>query len=412
MKFRKLRKRDWIMVLAIGAVVGVASIMDDFRGDGSGSGGEGWGAARGGSEGAPAPRGGGRTEVPEGVTRFGSSVVVDAHGFGQPVEAVSVLVPEGWGFQSRVTWTGEGGFCSGDHAGVFWRVESPDGSRAVASFPGFLVASWPDLFQSKGVAPRGHCHLGVVESPRQLAESVLVPALLPGNRIESVEEVREVPDEVRQAAASRARIEAMVGARTTPGGLLVTTRSPDGRHEEAILVYFLLTDYASAGPLVPTQRMIITTSPTVLRAPAGEVESFLPVAATILATVRYNPGWQRAIEELDQRITEIAVQGTAARSRILAESAREVGEIQMSGWQNRMDAGARGMEAVTSAIAGLSQRIDPHTGRQVGLDASGVRFFANPHGEYLVVQAADVDPRRLFPSENWQEMGSATAPRN
>lgn len=76
----------------------------------------------------------------------------------------------------------------------------------------------------------------------------------------------------------------------------------------------------------------------------------------------------------------------------LAQSAREVGEIQMSGWKNRMDAGARGMEADTSAIAGLGQRIDPHIRQQVGLDASGVRFLTNPRGEYLVVQAADVVP--------------------
>jgi hypothetical protein len=399
----RLKTRAWVLILVIGGVVAAASIMDDFGGDASDSG-------------APEVRGGGRAAVPaavpEGVTRFRSAVVVDATGFGEPVEAVSVLVPEGWRFESRVTWTGEGGFCSGDHAGVFWRVESPEGGRAVASYPSLHISNWPDPFQSRGVAPRGHCHLGLVRTPQELARDVLVPTLLPGNRIESVEEIRErdIPEEMRRTAATLSEMNAMVGGRTWPGGVLVNTRTPDNRHEEAILVYFVTSEYEQLMPGVPAHRMIMTTSPMVLRAPVGEAGSFMPVAATILATVRFNPGWQRAIEELDRRITEMAVQGAAERSRILAQSAREVGEIQMSGWQNRMDANWRGAQSVSSALAGLSQRIDPHTGQQVGLDASGVRFFANPHGEYLVVQAPDVDPRRLYPSEDWREMGSATAP--
>jgi hypothetical protein len=362
---------------------------------------------------APTPsRAAGRGgEPPAGVTRFASHVVVDQSGFGQPVDAVSVLVPTGWRFTSRVIWTGENGFCSGDHAGVHWRVESPDGGRAVATHPAFLVANWPDLFQSRGVVPAGHCHLGQFESPRQFAERLLVPTLLPGNRIVSVDDIAEVPEGVRRAAASIQQTASMVGGRTRAGGVLVNTQSADGRLDEAIVVHFVDTEYAQYAPWAPANRMLVTTSPTVLRAPAGEMSDFAPLAAAILATVRVNPGWQRAIEAYDARITQIAVQGTADRSRILAESAREVGEIQMSGWQNRMDANWRGAQSVSSALAGLSQRIDPHTGQQVGLDASGVRFFANPQGEYLVVQAADVDPRRLYPSENWREMGSATAPR-
>lgn len=402
MTFRKLTPRDWIMVLVIGGAVAAWAVLDDPEGSAAGAPGEHADAA------SPRPSQG---PAPDGVTRLRPHTVVDRTGFGQPVEAVSVLVPDGWGFESRVTWAGEGGFCSGDHAGVFWQMTSPDGTLAISSHPAILVSTWPDTFQDKGLQPTGYCHLGSVESHRQFAEQVLVPIVRPGNRILEVEEITDLPPDLRGMAESRTALDAMVGGRTVPAGTSVVTRTPDGLYEELLLVTYLITDMPPPSPWVPPLRLVMTSTPLMVRAPAGEPERIVSLAATILATVRYNPGWQRAIQQLDDDISRIQAEGAGARSRILAESFREVGEIQMSGWQSRMDADWRGSRAVADALAGVSRQVDPHTGREVTLDGLGTRYFANAHGEYLVVDAPDVDPRRLFPSEDWREMGSANRPR-
>ncbi len=425
MKTWGLSRRDWILVLMVGGIVGVYAVIDDLRGGGDGalpapgpaspespafdegSPGAGWG----GESAAATRASGGPSGTPAGVTRLRPHTVIDRSGFGQPVEAVSVLVPDGWRFESRVTWKGEGGFCSGDHAGVFWDATSPDGSAAVGSRPAILVSNWPDTFQGQGVAPTGYCHLGEVQSNREFVERVLVPIVSPGNRIVEVEEITDLPAEVRQQAQARSAQDAMIGGRTTPSGTAVVTRTPDGRHEEMILVFYFVTEHPAPSPWVPGFRMVLTTTPLVVRAPAGAPERAVSMAATILSTVRFNPGWQRAIQEIDRKLTEIAVRGAAERSQILANSFREVGEIQMSGWRERTEADWRGAQSVADALAGLDRRVDPHTGREVRLDATGTRFFANAAGEFLVVDAPDLDPRRLFPSEEWREMPSANRPR-
>jgi hypothetical protein len=413
--FKRMRRRDWAIALVVGSVIAAYAVMDDLgdRGDASAP-------APGLASPDPVPGVEGTAGTPpattaggsaQGVTRLRAHTVVDRTGFEQPIEAVSVLVPDGWRFESRVTWTGEGGFCSADHAGVFWDAMSPDGDMAVGSRPAILVSTWPDTFQDRGVQANGYCHLGTIESHRQFAEQVLVPILRPGNRVVEVEEITEIPAELRQLAASRSAEDAVIGGRTVAAGTAVVSRTPDGRYDDAIVVFYLITDHPAPGPFVPPLRLVLTNTPLIVRAPAGDPDRVVSLAATILGTVRYNPAWQRAIQQVDANISRIQAQGAAERSRILANSFREVGEIQMSGWQSRMDADWRGTRSVTDALAGLDRRIDPHTGQEVRLDAGGTRYFANSAGEYLVVEAPDVDPRRLFPSEDWREMGSAARPR-
>lgn len=348
--------------------------------------------------------------TPAGITRLRSRTVVDESGFGQPVQAVSVLVPEGWTFESRVVWAGENGFCSGDHAGVFWSMSSPDGERAIQALPAILISNWPDTFQARALNPGGgHCFLGLFQSSRELAEQVLVPILRPGNRILEVEEISEVPDALRAQVEAQVHTNTMIGGRISAAGTAVLTRTADGRHDEGIISYHVTMDFPSPGFGIPGHRLAMTTTPFVLRAPVGELETLTPLAGTIGETIRVNPGWQRAIQAIENDLIRMQVRGAAERSQILANSFREVGEIQMSGWQNRMDANWRGTQQFSSAIMGVHQRIDPFTGQTIALDDAGRRFFANPAGEYLIVDAPDVDPGQLFPSENWQEMASATA---
>ncbi len=418
----KLNRRDWILVLSIGAIVGVYALLDspprvtpEAGGDAGVAGSDGGAeqeppagvSSRMGS--APAARAAGGTSH-AGVTRLRPRTVVDRTGFAEPVEALSVLVPEGWGFESLVRWVGEGGFCSGDHAGVSWAMTSGDGSMAIGAYPAILVSTWPDTFQDRGLQPTGFCHLGAVESHRQFAEQVLVPILRPGNRIVEVEEITDLPPELRRLAEEQSGQDAILGGRSTASGTAVVTRTPEGRHEELLVAFYIITDLPSPGPWIPPLRMVRTSTPLVIRAPAGEPERVVTLASTILATLRYNPAWQRAIRQVDENLTRIQVEGAAARSRILAESVREVGEIQMSGWQSRMEADWRGNRSVADALAGVTRRTDPHTGGEVTLEGLGRRYFANSRGEYLMVDAPDVDPRDLFPSEDWREMAPAHQP--
>ena len=414
MKIRSPKARDLMILAGVVGVIGVFGLMDD-------------GGVRAEEVAAPSDEGvSERIQSPEptvtpmvtppapppsnGITRLRSRMVIDNTGFGQPVEAVSVLVPDGWAFESRVVWAGENGFCSGDYAGVFWSMTSPDGDYMIETRPALLISDQLDTFQSRGMDPRGgHCLLGSVQSARDLAERMLIPVLRPANRIIELGELSEVPEALQEQAAVQAQSVALVGGRVGVAGTAIMTRTPNDRHDEAIVLFHVEMEFPSPGFGVPGQSFTITTPPFILRAPADEIDKLVPLAATIGETVRFNPGWQRAIQQLDSNITRAMVQGAAERSQILANSAREVGEIQMSSWQNRMDANWRGTQQFSSAIMGVDQRVDPFTGETVALDGAGRRFFANSTGEYLIVDAPDIDPRTLFPSESWQEMESATA---
>lgn len=433
---RGLRRRDWIVVLILGGVIGGAAVVSDLREEG----GSPQGSADLPTPPSPSPgmdvldlahppgrddagEGGGRASpergaagvAVEGVTRLRSHTIVDQTGFGEPVEAVSVLVPQGWHFDSRVRWRGEGGFCSADLAGVFWDARSPDGAVAVGTRPGIFVSNWPDTFHDQGVAPSGSCHLGSFASTESFAEGVLLPILLPGSRILEVGEIADIPPEFMQMARARSEGDALMGGRTTASGTAMRVRTPDNAHEVLVVVHALTSRYPSPNPGIPGLEMTQTAPPLLVQVPVGsraeDAEAALSTAATILSTVRFNPGWQRALQELDAQLSRIAVQGAAERSRILADSFREVGELQMSGWRNRSEADWRGAQAVADALGGWSRRVDPHTGREVRLDATGTRFFANAAGDYLVVHEPDLDPRRIYPGEGWREMGTPHRPR-
>ncbi len=55
--------------------------------------------------------------------------IVDAQGFGQPMDAATLEIPAGWQVQGGVSWQ-RGDPCVGNHLRIAWTAAAPDGSEA------------------------------------------------------------------------------------------------------------------------------------------------------------------------------------------------------------------------------------------------------------------------------------------
>src|SRR5690606_32641400 len=59
--------------------------------------------------------------------------VIDQTGFGQPVEAVSLLVPKGWQLDGKILWSMPGQGCEGTNQQI--QISSPDGKIQIRFNP-------------------------------------------------------------------------------------------------------------------------------------------------------------------------------------------------------------------------------------------------------------------------------------
>lgn len=349
--------RDFIaknqVMAAVGAALGAIALyaaFDSGGGNGAFTGAQG-GGQRGGQGGWTPPNGSGAHEV------------VDAQGFDRPVRAMTIALPAGWQAQSQVRWDNVNGQCSTLIASPQIMMRSGDGREQIEILPGFLVTTDPQAIRGRGSQPGDFCIVALADSGEAMINTIIVPRLRAGARLEGINQVPLTPEQ-QQTQANLQQIAATTGGQMRTGvySLEAWLRHPDGSAEIiAITGYFFANPPIMAGvpPLVSNYNEQIISA----RASPDRVASLLQTARGIVASAQLNPEWQSSVAETRRVLTRPADRTGGGGVRVSGGGGSGGGGFDMDRWredQRRDDIDQR--ERI-DAIREVERCYDPETGR-------------------------------------------------
>lgn len=128
------------------------------------------------------------------------------------------------------------------------------------------------------------------------------------------------------------------------------------------------------------------------RAPAGELDASMPLLMTIANSVRPTPQWARMKSDHQAKMNQIAAKGAADRSRIIAESNREISRMINDGYEQRMKTMDETHRKVINTIREVDDYSDPERGGTVQLPHHYDHVYSNGKGEYILSNDALFDP--------------------
>lgn len=281
------------------------------------------------SESSPAPA----TPAPVRGARQ-QTAIVDAQGFGQPIEAATLELPAGWTSEGGVGWQRDVA-CAGNQMRLNWVARSPDGQQA-------LELMHPFTWQLQGRSvPLNPCPVLPIASAREFLLAV-VQQRRPGAQ---VVDYLDRPD-LREQAQSQAAPGAP-GARRhfDAGELRIVYPFNGGQVHERLTTSVSFSELqgtvqASAGIVHAQRRMDREPDPA--------------VAEAIVASMKPNPQWLAQVREYGTRAAQqhasrqsqqieswharemarINAQGMADRAAIRAQTQREISAMQAQTYAN------------------------------------------------------------------------------
>lgn len=311
--------------------------------------------------------------------------IVDPSGFGQPLVAVTLEIPEGWRSDGGVTWD-HSVACHWNGPRISFDASSPDGLHGIVLLPalGWQIESMPlDRFDPCPAAP--------MATTRDYLEFV-ARNTRPNVRVLSY---RDRPDLSRDGRFP------VVG-----GELLIAYTLAGHEMRETLVTNLTYTSMAPGGKVVNAN---VTLA---VRAPDGLLD--FSFAERIRASLQPQEEWhqrstqwsigkiqqaqERAAASIaewhNQRMNEINLAGMTARHNINMNSIAEIGRINSQIFENRMASNDRMHTATIQAIQEVQPWRDPDTGRQVDLSMHYSHAWQLDDGRQFLTNDPTLDPYR------------------
>ncbi len=145
------------------------------------------------------------------------------------------------------------------------------------------------------------------------------------------------------------------------------------------------------------------------RAEAGQLEANMPLFMAIANSVRMTPKWQAMKSDHSAKMNQIAAKGAADRSRIIANSNREISKIINDGYNERQASMDRTQKQVINAIRGVDDYTVPGSQDVVQLPNNYSHIYSNGNGEYLMTNDSLYNPNTDSNINNhtWSTMEAA-----
>lgn len=336
--------------------------------------------------------------------------IVDEHGFGRPIEAASLLLPVSWQAESSVRWTGDVG-CPENAVHLALKAQSPDGRLGFEVFPNH-VWKWADDPAAQQAAQQAMAPLGVrgcdVLPPYDAAgylQDVFLPRWRPGSTLIDLGSVAELAQALQleqKALAVSTGQPAWIETDFDVALALIETPRAEGVDEEWLLVTVMRTMISPPAmgyglPPLPRSYSMIALSPFAARAPKGELEKHDRLFEVIHRSFRTDPRWDAGVAQVQQNIAAMQRRGIAERSRIIAESNREIGAIIEQAYQARQAGQDRSFERQIRALRGVESWIDPLTRASVQLTSGYRGAWSNGLGDYILSDNPDFQPEQVVP---------------
>ncbi|MEO8635674.1 MAG: hypothetical protein ABI587_10405 [Gemmatimonadales bacterium] len=348
----------------------------------------------------PAPSPAAARPLPHGAVRVQRTEIIDRQGFEKPLVAATMLIPVGWRTEGGVEWTAPGG-CGPAHR-YNWKATAPDGATGVQIIPEekWLTSNYPD--------PGNTCLSAPITTTRQYLEWY-VKRNRPNAR---VMDYRPRPDLIEKYQALNRTDQSGGGAElrswVDAGELLIAYQAGGRAVRETIgsIGFFIRNRFPQVGPGPAIETLQGSTAPGFsMRAPEGALD--FKMAEALRKSLQPGAEWSARINRAQNEQHRIAMESgrqmaetnrraAADRSAIIAQTGREINDIQMGTWRSQNESSDRTQRESIESIRGVETYDDPHFGGSVQLSNQYQHAWQLNDGSYVLTDDVNFDPSRDF----------------
>jgi hypothetical protein len=321
-----------------------------------------------------------------GPLRVQRAEIMDRRGFERPMVAYTMFVPVGWRGVGEVEYSQNACLPS---QRINWTATASDGIGSIQIIP-------EEKWSASTMQQQDGCFHAPIQGARQYLES-WVQRNRPGARILDFRPRPDLAEPFQKIAQQGNGMRSWGDA----GEVLIAYQLRGRPVRESI---------SSASFYIHTQMpgfeflQGVSAPGFAMRAPEGALD-FKAVEA-LRQSIRSAPEWQTRMNQVmaernriaidhNRRMGEINRQGAADRSAIIANTAREVNEIQMGTWQSRNESMDRTQRETIESIRGVETYNDPHYGGTVQLSNQFQHAWQLRDGSYVLTDDPNFDPARL-----------------
>jgi hypothetical protein len=355
-----------------------------------------------------------------GTMRFRLVKIMDAQGWGQPVEVARLLVPSDWKEEGGIQWVQGMTRCPQNIIQARWRARSPDGLSGFEILPQYSWVWSDDQMQQQtmqqSAASNLACDAVPVMNPAEFLSRMVVPKIRQGGRVVSAEPLRGLAQAEQQkldrlyapmvqqglyrgvrAEAGRVRVQQSVGGRPVEewiSATIATIAAPSANTAALMNGGMAMT---ASNFSVMAYDLIGTW------APQGQLDQNPKLFATMLASLRPNPQYQAAVGAWLSNMGRIQQQGAIDRQRIWREAQDYISQSITQTYQANQVVQDKMAEQFRQTIRGVETYVDPRTHERVELVGGYTNAWSNGKGEYILSDSPNFSPTVEF-KEDWREM--------
>jgi len=356
-------------------------------------------------------------------TQFVRARILDKVGFAQPVEAFSVLIPEGWTYDGGVIWNPPGSTCAGINQGM--KAVSKDGKFSFEIMPNYMwgFTSDPQVaqFQQQQQFPK-YCSFGEPMNAEAYFKQVFAPNELGNPQVISIKE-NTFGIQALQESNEKSRQELMrYGASQVnfyPSGISATVKWANNSEAiilcgvniiESVIPNPYNGSYSKSFTSVASERIIFMY-------PTGEAEKAANMLSVMMGSIRTNTAWKNAVDGFWRSVREQSNREHIGRIQMIDEQTRQIGNAAIKQGQqnlNNMDANMRSWEASqqsqdrihTNFVKAIREveNYQDETGK-IELSSGYNHAWSRSDGSsFIMSDDPNFDPSSVFQDQSWKEM--------
>jgi len=337
---------------------------------------------------------------------------MDPHGFARPVVARTFLAPINWSVKGGVQWTQSR--CLFQITETHAVVEGPEENERFEVYPDVYWQWSQDPIAQQSIQQSG-CIVAPPMDPRQVIEQYVLPRFRPEARIVFARPMPDVAQAVyREAMDTLGPMlqQGRAGIETEAGQVRITYTQGGEAYEEWITVAIATLTTQSfnsqalmQGYMIPEPAYtFFATDIYGFRAPKGELNQHENLYATMMASMRMNPAWERALQQIVTSIGQTAIREAGRRAAIWRDAYNQVGDMMMDSWHYRQETLDRVSTAWSRSMRGVDAYRDPTTQQTVELTAGYGQAWTNGAGEYVLTTNPGFDPNTVYTDHSWERM--------
>lgn len=318
--------------------------------------------------------------------RMTPSVVIDSAGFGGPMAAATLFLPEGWSNQGGVEWNNQYSCTSG--FALKWSSTSEDGLTGVAILP---HQRWEWNNYGKPAATPG-CSLASIASVETYLDLLLQEVLPDANKLGF--RIREdLQQENAPLNVSKATLMGQEQTWVEVGEVSFSTIEKGVEVEGTIMAKVVFNHVVTNGAMGAIENASGTAESAYLAyAPAGRYQVALFEA--IRKSFQLDTRWGKLIAQHNAVISKINTQGAIKRSQIMSKAMSDIAEIRNEAWHAQQASSDKRAQDFINVLRDVQPYQDTNApGGQVELSNMYGNAWRLEDGSYLLTDDNSFNPQ-------------------